>query len=179
MAHPRPLAFLAAALLLVTPLVGGCSREHERGDGYRMCVRVVDGDTIFLDAPSLRGGGEKIRLIGVDAPELHRPRTPVQYFARESKAYLQTLVENKRVRVTYDFPHYDRWHRTLAYVYLEDGTFVNLEMVRRGYAAALTQFPFRFLNKFRDAAHSAREGSAGLWAHTDSVGVPVANQRSN
>ena len=103
----------------------------------------------------------------------------MQYFARESKTHLQGLVEMKRVRLAYDYPHYDRWHRTLAYLYLEDGTFVNLQMVRSGYAMALTRYPFRYLDQFRDAAHDAREQSAGLWAHGDSIGRPIAAQRSD
>ena len=51
--------------------------------------------------------------------------------------------------------------RTLAYVYLPDGTFLNAEIIRQGHA--YTQFPFRYLNEFRALEREARAGR-GLWA---------------
>jgi micrococcal nuclease len=140
----------------------------------RTCIRVIDGDTILLD------GDERVRLIGVDTPELHRPNVPVQYFAREAKAFTRRLVEHRRVRVEFDrthpsdgYPRRDKYGRTLAFVYLVDGTFVNLEIVRRGYGFAYTRFPFRYLDEFRAAERAARESGAGLWAEPDSIGRPV------
>lgn len=140
----------------------------------RTCVRVVDGDTILLD------GEERVRLIGVDTPELHRPNTPVQYYAREAKAFTRRLVEHRKVRLEFDrahpsdgYPRRDKYGRTLAFVYLADGTFVNLEIVRRGYGFAYTRFPFRYLDEFRAAERAARESGAGLWAQPDSVGRPA------
>lgn len=133
----------------------------------RTCVRVIDGDTLLLD------GDERVRLIGVDTPELHRPNTPVQYFAREAHAFTRRLVEHRRVGLAYDRDRRDKYGRTLAYVYLEDGTFVNLEIVRRGYGFAYTRFPFRYMDEFRSAERSARESGAGLWAEPDSLGRPA------
>jgi micrococcal nuclease len=140
----------------------------------RTCVRVVDGDTILLD------GDERVRLIGVDTPELHRPNTPVQFYAREASAFTRRLVEHRRVRLEFDrthpsdgYPRRDKYGRTLAYVYLGDGTFVNLEIVRRGYGFAYTRFPFRYLDEFRAAERAARESGAGLWAEPDSIGRPA------
>lgn len=134
---------------------------------HRTCVRVVDGDTVILD------GGERVRLIGVDTPELHRPNTPVQYYAREAKAFTRRLAEHRAVRLDYDQQRRDKYGRTLGYVYLEDGTFVNLEIVRQGYGFAYTRFPFRYLDVFRAAEREARTSHAGLWAHPDSVGGPA------
>ena len=53
--------------------------------------------------------------------------------------------------------------RTLAYVYLEEGTFLNAEIVRQGYGHAYTQFPFKYLQEFRALEREAREAQRGLW----------------
>ena len=129
--------------------------------GYRFCDRVVDGDTLELE------GGERVRLIGVDTPETVDPRRPVQYFGKEASAFTRRMVEGQRVRLDYDQQRQDRYGRTLAYVYLEDGTFVNAEIIRRGYGFAYTSFPFRYADEFRGHEREARESRRGLWAAED------------
>jgi micrococcal nuclease len=73
------------------------------------------------------------------------------------------MTEGKRVRLEFDQDRVDRYGRTLAYVYLEDGTFFNAEIVRQGYGFAYTRFPFRYLEQFRDYEREAREAKRGLW----------------
>lgn len=135
--------------------------------GLRRCERVIDGDTVVLD------GGERVRLIGVDTPEVHHPKKPVQYFGRQASAFTERLVEGKLVRLEFDQTRRDHYGRTLAYLRLEDGTFVNLEIVRMGYGFAYTKFPFRYMDEFRAAERTARMNKAGLWAAPDSIGVAV------
>ena len=120
-------------------------------------TRVVDGDTIILN------GRERVRLIGVDTPETVDPRRPVQYFGKEASAFTKRMVEGKRVRLEYDQTRKDRYGRTLAYVYLEDGTHLNAEIVKQGYGHAYTRFPFRYLKEFRRYEREAREAGRGLW----------------
>ena len=105
--------------------------------------RVIDGDTRELE------GGEQVRLIGVDTPETKDPRKPVQYFGEKATAFTRRMAEGKRVRLEYDWERYDKYGRTLAYVYLEDGTFLNAEIIRQGYGFAYTRFPFKYLEDFR------------------------------
>jgi endonuclease YncB( thermonuclease family) len=119
--------------------------------------RVIDGDTLQLST------GETVRLIGVDTPETKDPRKPVQYFGKEATAFTQRLVEGKRIRLAYDQQHQDKYGRTLAYVYLEDGTFVNAEIIKQGYGFAYTRFPFKYLEEFRTFEREAREAKRGLW----------------
>ncbi len=52
---------------------------------------------------------------------------------------------------------------TLAYVFLEDGTFLNAEIVKPGYAHADTRFPFKYLDECRRYEREAREQGRGLW----------------
>jgi micrococcal nuclease len=130
---------------------------------WRICTRVIDGDTIVLD------GNETVRLIGVDTPETKDPRKPVQYFGQEAYEFTRSLVEGKKVRLEYDWEKKDKYNRTLAYVYLEDGTFLNAEIIKQGYGFAYTQFPFKYLEQFREYEKVARENNRGLWASKEEV----------
>lgn len=125
--------------------------------GYITVTRVIDGDTIVIE------GNQKVRLIGVDTPELHHPKKPVQHFAKEAKEFTKKIAEGKQVRLEYDWQKKDKYNRLLAYVYLEDGTFLNLEIIKQGYGFAYTKYPFKYLEQFRQAEKEAREQGRGLW----------------
>lgn len=129
---------------------------------WRTVERVIDGDTILLD------GGERIRLIGVDTPETVHPSKPVEYFGKEASAFTRTMAEGKRVRLEYDWQRQDRYGRTLAYVFLEDGQLLNAEIIRQGYGHAYTRFTFQRMEEFRALEREARENGRGLW------GTPAA-----
>ncbi|MDQ2657810.1 MAG: thermonuclease family protein, partial [Bacteroidota bacterium] len=122
-----------------------------------------DGDTFWIDDGSDRG--KKVRLIGVDAPETRKSaRKDVGYYGREAKDYLTDMLRDKDVRLEYDVDETDRYGRTLAYVYLRDGTFVNAELVKRGYAMVLTVPPnVMFADEFVDLQRQARNKERGLW----------------
>ena len=121
--------------------------------------RAVDGDTVVLV------GGERVRYIGMDTPELPHPRKPVQPYAREAYEFNRRLVTGKRVRLEFDVERRDHYHRLLAYVFLEDGTFVNAELVRQGYARVLTIPPnTAHQDTFLALELEARAAHRGRWA---------------
>jgi micrococcal nuclease len=125
---------------------------------------VSDGDTIKLD---MAGRIETVRLLGINTPETVDPRRPVQCYGREASAFMRDLVEDRRVRIATDpsQDRYDRHGRLLAYVWLPDGGFVNLEMLRGGYAGEYTyDRPYAFRDIFRAAAREAERSGRGLWA---------------
>jgi len=124
---------------------------------FQTCTEVIDGDTIVLN------NTEKVRLIGVDTPETKHPQKPVEYFGKEASAFTKKILEGKTVRVEYDQEAKDKYGRTLAYVYLEDGTFLNAEIIKQGYGHAYTKFPFKYLEEFRQYEREARENKRGLW----------------
>jgi micrococcal nuclease len=133
-----------------------------QGD-FDVVERVVDGDTLLLQS------GERVRLIGVDTPETKHPKKPVEYFGKEASAFTRRMVEGKRVRLEFDQANAvqgdkDRYGRTLAYVFLEDGTLLNAEIIKQGYGHAYTQFPFSRMEEFRRLEREAREQGRGLWA---------------
>ncbi len=134
----------------------------ERQAQYRTVRRVVDGDTLVLE------NKERVRLIGVDTPETKHPRKPVEYYGKEASAFTKRMVQGKRVRLEFDqanahINHKDRYRRTLAYVFLEDGTFLNAEIIKQGYGFAYTRFPFKYMDEFRRYEQKAREANNGLW----------------
>lgn len=126
-------------------------------------TKVVDGDTFWADDGTIKG--LKIRLIGVDSPESRKTfKKEVGYFGKEAKAYLMNQLMKKRVRLKYDINRTDKYGRTLAYVYLQDGTFVNAEIVKNGYAIAMTIPPnVKFANEFVKLQKQSRLNKRGLW----------------
>jgi micrococcal nuclease len=127
-------------------------------------VNVTDGDTIKI---RVAGKVDIVRLIGIDAPETGSGRTTVECFGREATNYLRTLLTGKTVRLATDpsQDERDRYDRLLAYVWLDDGTFVNEVLVADGYAHEYTyDAPYKYRDRFRAAEVEARSGERGLWA---------------
>jgi micrococcal nuclease len=123
--------------------------------------RVVDGDTIIVT------GHVRVRLIGMDTPEVVDPRKPVQCFGEAASQYTKSLLPpGTPVRLVYDVDRYDRYGRTLAYVYrVSDGLFVNAALVHDGYARVLTIPPnVAHVRTFVALAADARRAGRGLWS---------------
>lgn len=156
---PLIVVVLAAAIWLARDLPRNFFDPAPAPEGgWRTVVRVVDGDTLILD------GNQRVRLIGVDTPETVHPSRPVEQFGKEASAFTRRMAEGRRVRLAYDDDRTDRYDRTLAYVYLEDGTLLNAEIIRQGYGYAYTRFPFRLMDEFRAYEREARDNRRGLWA---------------
>ena len=127
-------------------------------------VRVVDGDTVIID----RGrGNERLRYIGMDTPESVKPGTPVEFMAKEASAANAAMVEGRTVVLERDVSETDQYDRLLRYVWVRDGDawrFVNLELVRQGFAQVATFPPdVRWTDVLRDAQRAARDAGIGLW----------------
>ncbi len=129
---------------------------------YRV-TRIVDGDTFWIDDGSPKG--LKIRLIGIDAPESRNSGQKMKgFYGEESTEYITSLIGSRNVRLEYDVTLHDQYGRTLAYVYLADGTFVNTDLVKKGYATVMTIPPnVRYAETFVDLARKARKQKKGLW----------------
>lgn len=159
------------ALVLLVVVVAVAARARSGGndgggstgdDGQASVVRVVDGDTIEV---RVGGRDETVRLIGIDTPETVDPRSPVECFGREASERTKALLpEGAGVRLVADVEPRDRYDRLLAYVYRDDGTFVNLALVEDGYASVATYPPnVAHTSEFTAAAARARDEGRGLW----------------
>ena len=120
-----------------------------------LCTRVIDGDTIELL------NGERVRYIGIDAPEM-RPRA--EPWAREATEANREMVEHEMVRLVLDVEERDQYGRLLAYVYVND-TFVNAELVRMGLARVLFYWPnVKHRDHFEELEREAQEARRGIWS---------------
>jgi micrococcal nuclease len=134
-------------------------------------VRIVDGDT--LDVTTGGDRGERVRLIGVDTPEVaheasgDRPGNPAECFGDEAKVFTGSLLPaGTAVRLERDVVARDDYGRLLAYVYrASDGVFVNYELARHGFAQPLTIQPnSRFADLIVEATRRAESDELGLWS---------------
>lgn len=144
------IALAAVAGVVIFWLKGG---PGANGGEYS----VIDGDTI-----ELRDVG-RVRYIGVDAPEKDEP------FYDEARQYNEELLSQGEISLDYGRERYDRYGRTLAYVYVrtEAGRLVsvNEEMVRAGWAKTLEIPPNTELApRLRRAENEARRYDRGMWA---------------
>ncbi len=150
--------FLLAALLALLPAPGASQADSTTVQ----VVRVIDGDTIQVCC--IFGDREKVRYIGVDTRETHHPMKGIEYFGMEAAEANRKLVGAKTVRLEFDVQQFDKYGRTLAYVYLEDGTFVNVWLVEHGYAMVMTVPPnVKHQDLFLKLQREAREKGRGLW----------------
>ncbi len=155
-ARLRQLAALLSALA-----VTGCSEPaaDSVGGGTRTTARVTkhtDGDTLWLS------GIGKVRLIGVDTPEVYGQ---AECYGREASAFVERTVPlGSEIRYRLGVDERDRYGRALAYLWLRDGRFLNRLLVARGYAQPLTVPPnVEYEDLFVRVARRAREAGRGLW----------------
>ena len=159
----RQLAVLGAALALA-----GCDSpaplSDPSSDTDARVTKHTDGDTLWLS------GIGKVRLIGVDTPEVYG--SEVECFGRQASAFVERAVPlGARVRYRLGVEERDRYGRALAYVWLEDGRFLNRLLVARGYAQPLTVPPnVAHAVTFARAARRAREAGRGLWGRPGCAG---------
>lgn len=127
-------------------------------------VRVVDGDTVVV------WKAEKtltVRVIGLDTPEVVDPRKPVQCFGIEASDHAKELLNGKSVRLEMDpsQDELDKYGRTLAYIFMSDGTNFAERMIAEGFAHEYTyRLPYKYQDSFKAAERRAREEKLGLWA---------------
>lgn len=129
-------------------------------------LQVIDGDTIEVE---LESEVYRVRYIGVDTPERDEP------FYQEASDTNRQLVEGQTLILVKDVSETDQFGRLLRYVYLEDGTFVNAELIRLGMARLVT-FPPDVAQQeyFASLQQMARETQTGLWAQSDLLAEPDA-----
>jgi len=123
--------------------------------------RVLDGDT-FVSTK-----GEHIRLLGINAPEVAHEASPAQPMGRAATQALARMIADTTVRLDFDVQRKDHFGRTLAQVYLRNGSWVNGEMVRTGMAHVYTFTPnLHWAGPLISLERPARQAGIGIW-HTD------------
>ena len=137
-------------------------QEHE--EKYYSVVKLIDGDTVNI---GIVGEIITLRLIGLDTPETVHPSKPVECFGREASNKAKAVLAGKQVRIEMDPSQgtYGKYGRTLAYIYLKDGTHFNKYMIEEGYGYEYTyDLPYKYQAEFKKAQQEAQANKRGLWA---------------
>lgn len=142
----------------------------EEFDGYGLVTSVADGDTITINE------SEKVRLLGIDTPELSHPaqRIREECYGRAAKARLEQLVLYKYVYLEKGKRDKDKYKRSLRYVYLpsfendETKLLINAYLVGEGFARS---YILEKNDPYKDVINAyqadAKENKKGLWGSCD------------
>ena len=132
------------------------SSTNSNKDAY-LVTRVIDGDTFEV------ASGQKVRMIGIDTPEISGDNTP-ECYGSEAAIEVKSLLENQEVFLQKDVSETDKYGRLLRYVYLDE-LFINEYLVNTGYAYAADYPPdSKYKNTFAVAEQSAKNAQRGLWS---------------
>lgn len=133
---------------------------------------VIDGDTI--DVVSVG----RVRLLGIDAPEIGRGSDSSAPFGWEARERLTQLVLKRWVRLEQEGAALDAYNRHLAYVITEDGVCVNAALVRDGFARVSARQPLTRLGELQRAEADAQAFRRGMWGGAPRIPPPSYTQRS-
>ena len=166
----RTIGWLTIVLVVAAAIVGVVA-VTTRGDGAAslppdigVVEWVIDGDTVDID---IGGREERVRLIGIDTPELHAETGEPECMAAEAREFSASqLPAGTEVRLERDVVGRDDYGRLLAYVYRrDDDVMINELIIAGGYARPLTIAPNDAnRERFVAAAHVAESADLGLWS---------------
>lgn len=142
-------------------------------------THVVDGDTFDIEAPDGNKPVTRIRLWGVDTPEIGHGGQPVMHFGREAAAFAERTLTGRKVHVVLS-PKRSRgkYGRLLAYVFLErGGRMFNEMLLEEGYAYADLRFSHHYYDRFKTIEKQARKHGVGLWADVTLDEMPAWKRR--
>lgn len=155
--------------MILTLVTWGCGPVQETTVQTGRVVRIMDGDTIVV------AGVGTVRYLGIDTPELHHPKKPVERFAARAALANRALVEGRDVRLETDVEPRDAYGRLLAYVYVGP-VMVNAELMRRGMAESFAFAPNtrhrRLFDRLERAARAAHRGQWGPLEGGPPYGTP-------
>ena len=137
-------------------------------------LRVVDGDTVEIDTED---GPLKVRVIGIDTPEILHPAKPVQPFGPEASKRAVKLLQGQVVKIHYDpDPKHGTWGkygRLLVYLELPDGRDFGLVMIGEGLARAYPKYPFSRVTEYIAAEQKAKTSKVGIWQGQQPTTAPA------
>lgn len=157
------LTYAALCLLcLVNPILAA-DCPTDRIDETVSVKYVYDGDTLKLSE------GRKIRILGIDAPELEHDRQAGEPLAEQSRDYLRQLIApSGKLALRHDREQHDRYGRQLSHVFLSDGRNISAELLRKGLATTLILPPnFWAADCYKKVESIARKNSKGVWQLPD------------
>ena len=147
--------------LLTTALHAENACPTDQIDEFAVVRYVHDGDTVHLE------DGRKLRLIGINAPELARDNRPEQAYAQQARAFLNKALADHdyRVGLRYGMTRHDRHQRTLTHLFTPDGDNIQALLLQQGLAQAIAHPPsVAFADCYARQEQVARCDGAGIWS---------------
>ena len=141
----------------------GQSTSNIELNGPYKVVKVVDGDTLRV---MIDGKETKVRFIGVNTPEsVHNDESKNTDEGKQASDWLKELLDGEKVYLEYDVDPEDKYGRTLAYVYLDDGeTMVQRLLLEEGLATTTESFDnVKYKDEFKSLMKEAKANKAGFW----------------
>lgn len=159
-------------LLLLVPLQQAAAGNFSQYNaGRRVTVATVyDGDTFKTE------DGEKVRLLGINTPEIAHNDSPGEPLGETARRRLSALLQGRTVQLRFDYDRRDQYGRTLAHVYLRDGSWINARMVQEGLAHLYLFAPnYKHAKELLALERQARKKEIGIW-NTDRFSQIDADQ---
>lgn len=129
---------------------------------------VYDGDTVVLE------NGRKIRLLGINTPEVQHRNQPADAGGEEAKAWLINKLHGTRVRLEGDVEKTDKYGRTLAHLFTEKKQHINVLLVQAGLATTSIYPPnLRYVHELVAAENKAEQERLGLWQRPEYVPIAI------
>jgi len=138
-------------------------------DFYRVKT-VYDGDTVVLE------DGRKIRLLGINTPEVQHKDKMAEAGGEDAKAWLVNKLQHARVRLEFDVEKTDKYGRTLAHLFTEKKEHINLSLAKAGLATISIYPPnLLYVNELLAAENKAEQDQLGIWQRPEYAAIPVGN----
>ncbi len=150
---------LLCVFALCSSAVRGAECAADRIDEEARVAYVYDGDTVRLE------DGRKIRLAGINAPEVAKQDVVAEPMADEARAYLERLIAGERtVRLRFEQERHDRYGRLLAHLFLKSGSNMEERLLGEGLAQQLVVPPNTWQSDcYQRVEQRARRQQRGIW----------------
>jgi len=150
---------ITISLLMISYIYKSTTEGHT--DSYKV-INVTDGDTIEVEKDKKI---YTIRLLGIDTPELHKPDTPIECYAKEAQIFLEKLLINKNVTLEKDVEDQDIYQRKLRYVFL-NGQNINKLLIENGFSYLFNSPNNTLYHKeFVSSIKFAMNSRIGIWKY--------------
>jgi len=136
--------------------------------GFYHVKTVYDGDTVVLD------NGQKVRLLGINTPEIQHRGNQADAGGNEAKSWLINKLKDGKVRLETDVEKTDSYGRTLGHLFTENNEHINVLLVAEGLAEASIWPPnLKYTNALVTAEQQAENAKLGIWQRPEYAAIPV------
>jgi micrococcal nuclease len=148
--------------------------EQSSAQTWHAVKWINDGDTIVL------ANEQRVRYIGIDTPEIDHENQGAEPFGDAARSFNERLIAFKRIRLEFDEERHDSYGRLLAYIFLEDGTFINAQLLQNGLAYCLFRTPNLKYNSFLlKSQQEAMKARVGIWQNWKNKTEKLIGNRSS